>query len=82
MDKGTLIRTVLLAITLINQIAGTTLIALDEFQVNTIVEAGYILVSVIATAVASIVAWYKNNYVTKKGKAQKAVLKAQGLAKK
>jgi SPP1 family holin len=82
LDKGTTIRTVLLIITLINQIAGTTLIALDEFEVNTIVEAIYLLVSVGATAAASIVSWYKNNYVTKKGKAQKAVLKAQGLAKK
>jgi SPP1 family holin len=82
LDKGTTIRTVLLIITLINQIAGTTLIALDEFQVNTIVEAIYLLVSVGATAAASIVAWYKNNYVTKRGKAQKAVLKAQGLEKK
>lgn len=82
MDKGTTIRTVLLAITLINQIAGTTLIALDEFQVNTIMEAIYILVSVGATAAAAIASWYKNNYVTKRGKAQKAVLKAQGLVKK
>lgn len=82
MDKGTLIRTILLSLTLINQIAGTTLIALDEIQVNTIVEAIYLLASVGATSLAAIVAWYKNNYVTKRGKAQKAVLKANGLEKK
>lgn len=79
MDKGTLIRTLVLLVALINQIAGTSVIALNESEVVTAVEAGYLLVSTVITAVTSIVAWWKNNYISGKGKAQAEVLEKSGL---
>lgn len=79
MDKGTLIRTLVLLVALINQIAGTSVIALNESEVVTAVEAGYLLVSTVITAVTSIVAWWKNNYISGKGKAQAEVLEKNGL---
>ncbi|BAI83665.1 hypothetical protein BSMD_011060 [Bacillus subtilis Miyagi-4] len=33
------------------------------------------------TSVAAIIAWYKNNYVTKKGHSQKQLLKEKNLIK-
>lgn len=79
MDKGTLIRTIVLAIALINQVAGTAVISLDEGQVVTMVDGIYLLVSALVTGVASLWAWWKNNYVSKKGQAQAEVLKRNGL---
>lgn len=74
MDKGTVIRTVLLFIALINQVFGVGTIALDEGQVITMVEGIYLLASTLFTIVTSLIAWFKNNYVTAKGKQQKTVL--------
>ncbi|XGA32992.1 phage holin [Virgibacillus sp. CBA3643] len=37
------------------------------------------LLSVLFTIVASLVAWFKNNYVTKKGHRQKEALLEKGL---
>lgn len=37
-------------------------------------------VALIVTLVISLWAWFKNNYVTKKGKAQKEALVQKGLA--
>jgi SPP1 family holin len=79
MDKGTFIRTIVLAIALINQVAGTSVIALDEGQVVTMVDGIYLLVSTVVTGVASLWAWWKNNYVSKKGQAQAEVLERNGL---
>ncbi|GAF66934.1 holin [Bacillus sp. TS-2] len=39
------------------------------------------MISTIITAIVAAVAWFKNNYVTAKGKKQKEVLQKQGLAK-
>jgi SPP1 family holin len=36
-------------------------------------------VSLIITLIISVWAWFKNNYVTKRGKQQKAILKDKGL---
>lgn len=82
MDKGTVIRTVLLFIALINQVFGVGTIALDEGQVITIVEGTYLLASTLFTIVTSLIAWFKNNYVTERGGLQKKALQAQGLIKK
>jgi SPP1 family holin len=78
MDKGTVIRTVLLFLAFANQIlavAGKEPIPVSDDDVSNI----YLMVSTIITFAVSIWTWFKNNYITKKGQAQKAVLKANGL---
>lgn len=82
MDHGTVIRTVLLFIALINQIFGVGTIALDEGQVVTIVDGVYLLGSTLFTVVTAIIAWFKNNYITERGGLQRKALQAQGLLKK
>ncbi|WP_079709875.1 phage holin [Paraliobacillus ryukyuensis] len=83
-DKGTLIRTLALVLALANQIFaifGVEQLPIDEDQINTFVELGYQLFSVAATSVAALIAWFENNYITKKGKAQKEALQKEGLTK-
>lgn len=58
--KGTLIRTICLALALINQIlvaTGHTVIPIDDETVN-------LLVSTIVTVITAVVAWWKNNSFT------------------
>ncbi|WP_249871573.1 phage holin [Oceanobacillus saliphilus] len=81
MDKSSLIRTILLAIALVNQVAGTVVIALNEQHVSTIVDGVYLLISTLITVFISIVTWFKNNYVTEKGLKQKNVLQQNKLIK-
>nr|MDF9458316.1 phage holin [Bacillus pumilus] len=83
-DKGTVIRTVLLFIALINQtlvMFGQTVLPISEEQVQTAYEALYVAGSTIFTMVTAIIAWFKNNYVTYKGQLQKDTLKQRGLTK-
>ncbi|NPC93632.1 phage holin [Bacillus sp. WMMC1349] len=83
-DKGTVIRTVLLFIALVNQtlmMFGKGALPISEDQVNTVADALYLVGSTVFTIVTAVVAWYKNNYVTEKGKKQKEVLKQNGLTK-
>ena len=83
-DKGTLIRTVLLFIALINQtliMFGKPILPISEDQVNTLTETLYLAFSMVFTLVTTLVAWFKNNYVTDKGKKQKEILKQKGLSK-
>ncbi|MEC1020571.1 phage holin, partial [Bacillus paralicheniformis] len=54
---------------------------INEDQVNTLADALYLAGSTIFTIVTTLVAWYKNNYVTSKGKLQKETLKQKGLTK-
>jgi SPP1 family holin len=81
MDRGTLIRTVLLFVALVNQIFGVGTIALDEGQIITIVDGLYLLGSTLFTIVMSLVAWFRNNYITDRGRKQKEVLARNGLTK-
>ncbi|WP_458117993.1 phage holin [Bacillus sp. PK6-026] len=84
LDKGTVIRTVLLFIALVNQtliMLGKTALPINEDQVNTLADALYLAGSTIFTIFTTLVAWFKNNYVTGKGKQQKEVLKQKGLTK-
>ncbi|MBB6446860.1 phage holin [Bacillus benzoevorans] len=77
MDKGTKIRTIVLAVALLNQF-------LTAFGFSTIPgtsEEQYLFISTVFTAVTSITAWFKNNYVTAKGVKQKEVLQKHGLTK-
>lgn len=83
-DKGTVVRTVLLFIALINQgliMFGKSVLPISEDQVNTLTETLYLAFSMIFTTVTTLVAWYKNNYVTEKGKLQKEALQQKGLTK-
>ncbi|MBJ7885703.1 phage holin [Bacillus licheniformis] len=84
LDKGTVVRTVLLFIALVNQtliMFGKAALPISEDQVSTLADALYLAGSTIFTIVTTLVAWYKNNYVTGKGKQQKEVLKQKGLTK-
>ncbi|NOL32127.1 phage holin [Bacillus altitudinis] len=83
-DKGTVVRTVLLFIALINQaliLFGKPILPISEDQVTSLAETLYLAGSMIFTIVTTLVAWFKNNYVTDKGKLQKEVLKQKGLTK-
>ncbi|MCA0163230.1 phage holin [Bacillus sp. RAR_M1_44] len=83
-DKGTVIRTVLLFIALINQgliMFGKPVLPIDEDQVTSLAETLYLAFSMIFTIVTTLVAWFKNNYVTDKGKLQKEALQQKGLTK-
>ncbi|MED5223225.1 MULTISPECIES: phage holin [Bacillus] len=83
-DKGTVIRTVLLFMALINQaliLFGKPILPISEDQVTSLAETLYLAGSMIFTIATTLAAWFKNNYVTDKGKQQKEVLKQKGLAK-
>ncbi|MCY7500678.1 phage holin [Bacillus pumilus] len=83
-DKGTVIRTVLLFMALINQaliLFGKPILPISEDQVISLAETLYLAGSMIFTIVTTLVAWFKNNYVTSKGQQQKEVLKQKGLTK-
>ncbi|MGG0683502.1 phage holin [Bacillus licheniformis] len=60
---------------------GKSALPISEDQVNTLADALYLAGSTIFTIVTTLVAWYKNNYVTSKGKLQKETLKQKGLTK-
>ncbi|TCP29912.1 SPP1 family holin [Scopulibacillus darangshiensis] len=75
MDKGTIARTSVLLIALVNQVLtmfGWNPLPWSDEQVYTVVTG-------VLTVGATLVAWWKNNYVSKKGKAQRKVLKEKGL---
>ena len=77
MDKGTLIRTVVLFIALLNQtlvMFGYSPLPIEDEQIEN-------FISLLFTIAASLWAWWKNNYISKKGKRQYEVLKKENLAK-
>ena len=76
MDKGTIIRTVVLGIALLNQF----LVSFGMYEIPGTAEEQTLLITSIFTAATSVWAWFKNNYITAKGKAQKEVLKSNGLS--
>ncbi|CAL8900111.1 phage holin [Bacillus pumilus] len=83
-DKGTVVRTVLLFIALINQaliMFGKPVLPIEEDQVTSLADTLYLAGSMIFTIVTTLMAWFKNNYVTPKGQQQKEVLKQKGLTK-
>ncbi|ASB54512.1 phage holin [Bacillus velezensis] len=83
-DKGTVVRTVLLLIALINQtmlMFGKTPLGITEGQVNQLADALYTAGSLIFTIGTTVAAWFKNNYVTEKGHKQRAILKQHNLTK-
>ncbi|WP_342474712.1 phage holin [Bacillus sp. FSL L8-0215] len=83
-DKGTVIRTVLLLIAFINQtlvMFGKPVLPITDDQVTTLADSLYLAGSTAFLLATTIVAWFKNNYVTEKGKKQKEILKQKGLSK-
>ncbi|WP_456280134.1 phage holin [Bacillus sp. K7] len=83
-DKGTVIRTVLLLVASINQtmlMFGKSPLDIQEEQVNQLADALYTAVSLIFTIGTALAAWFKNNYVTEKGKKQRDLLKEHNLTK-
>ena len=76
-DKGTAIRTIVLAIALVNQF----LAAFGLTEIPGTTDEQILVISTIFTAASAVVAWFKNNYVTVKGMKQKEVLKKNGLTK-
>ncbi|MDI4570422.1 phage holin [Bacillus safensis] len=84
LDKGTVVRTVLLLVALINQFLvmfGKTPLPLDEESVNNLANVLYVAFSTLFTTIMTLITWFKNNYVTPKGQKQKEVLKQKGLTK-
>ncbi|MGD6976159.1 phage holin [Bacillus altitudinis] len=84
LDKGTVIRTVLLFMALINQtliMFGKPVLPISEDQVTSLADTLYLAFSMIFTIVTTLMAWFKNNYVTEKGKLQKEALQQKGLTK-
>ena len=77
MDKGTVIRTLVLFIALINQL----LVSFGLYEIPGTSEDWTIFLTNGFTIVTAAIAWFKNNYVTAKGKQQKDVLKANNLTK-
>ncbi|MCT1577524.1 phage holin [Oceanobacillus kimchii] len=77
MDKETLTRTIVLFLALINQFLVT-------FGLNPIPGTEQLwgeVITMIITAAAATWAWFKNNYVTARGKSQKEVLQRNSLIK-
>ncbi|AYK67275.1 phage holin [Bacillus subtilis] len=83
-DKGTVIRTVLLLIALINQtmlMLGKSPLDIQEEQVNQLADALYSASSIAFTIGTTLAAWFKNNYLTEKGKKQRDLLRDNNLTK-
>ena len=77
MNKGTIIRTATLLIALVNQVLvlfGKSPLPISDEVMQQLISTGF-------TIVSSMVAWFGNNYVTKKGKEQQEVLRQHGLLK-
>ncbi|MCP3026594.1 phage holin [Halobacillus sp. A5] len=77
MDRGTIVRTVVLILALANQL----LVAAGLNPIPGTEESWGEIITMVVTATASAWAWFKNNYVTLKGKQQKEVLKSSNLTK-
>jgi len=76
MDKGTVIRTVVFFVAWANQ--ALVFFGFDPFPEETL-QVTYEAISTLVTVGASIVAWFKNNFVGAKGKEQERFLKQHGL---
>ncbi|WP_273128938.1 phage holin [Bacillus weihaiensis] len=77
MDKGTVIRSIVLFIALANQF----LVSFGLYEIPGTAEEQTAFLSTLFTIIMAIIAWFKNNYVTAKGKKQKELLVTHNLAK-
>lgn len=74
-DNGSIIRTVILGIALLNQLlvsAGYSPLPFDDAQIELWLSTGF-------TVVAAIVAWWKNNDLTRKARMSKKLAEERGL---
>ncbi|WP_428910774.1 phage holin [Niallia sp. Krafla_26] len=74
MDNGTVVRTVSLVLVWGN-------VWLEKAGLNTIPFLSEEEIALGLTMIVSIWTWFKNNYITAKGKKQKEVLQKEGLTK-
>lgn len=75
MDKGTIIRTIVLAIALINQF----LVSAGLYHIPGTAEDQTVFLTNAFTFITAVIAWFKNNYITAKGKQQKQVIEQNNL---
>lgn len=64
MTKGTIIRTIILLVALINQLLvafGKSPLPIDDIQIETLISTAF-------TIIASMIAWWKNNSVTEEAR--------------
>lgn len=71
MDKGTAIRTIALAITWLN-------VLLNQQGLETVPVLNQEEIALGLTFVASVWGWFKNNYITVKGREQKKAIEKAG----
>ncbi|KAA0956621.1 phage holin [Planococcus sp. ANT_H30] len=74
-DNGSIIRTVILGIALLNQLlvgAGYSPLPFEDAQIE-------LMLSTTFTVVAAIVAWWKNNNLTRKAKMADKLAREKGL---
>jgi SPP1 family holin len=77
MDKMSLVRSAVLLLALVNQVLvmnGVSPLPVEDDQLETLITTAF-------TVSASIWAWWKNNYISKRGKQQKTVLTRHDLYK-
>lgn len=74
-DRGTIIRTIVMVVALINQ--GLVMAGWDPLPFAP--EDVELFFTYAFTVVAMLIVWFMNNYVTKKGKAQEEQLRKAGL---
>ncbi len=70
-DKGTIVRPLLLAIALLNQIMvmlGKAAFIINEDDINHLYDCLYTIFTIVFTTSTTTVAWFKNNYITAKEK--------------
>lgn len=74
-DKGTLTRTLLLFVALLNQsliMFGFTEIPIGEEEIMSAVDLAYLFGSTVFTIVTAVVAWWKDNAISREARAKKA----------
>ncbi|QJT70393.1 hypothetical protein [Microcystis phage MaeS] len=77
---GTWIRTAALLVTLINSLLvglGHAALPITEDNITAIVDSGYAFYSILATAIAAIWAWWRNNSFTKSARIKDAERKIE-----
>ncbi|PKG24390.1 phage holin [Niallia nealsonii] len=77
MDRGTVICTIVFAWAFVNQI----FVYYGFYKIPGTSDDWEMILTNVFTFITATIAWFKNNYITVKGKKQKEVLKANNLTK-
>jgi len=75
MDRGTVVRTIVLIIALLNQV----LVSFGLYKIPFTEEQQTIFLTNSFTVLSALQSWFKNNYITVKGRSQHQKLKEHGL---